>query len=61
MTTGPGGVVQQTILKKVSNFFVACDKGIGKKAKKNYLFKFKFHPCYQIALGYLPAKNMFTN
>ena len=45
--------VQPTILKKLSNFFVPCDKQIGKKAKNKQPFKFEFHHRYQIALGYL--------
>ena len=45
--------VRQTILKKISNLFVACNKEIGKKAKNKHPSKFEFHQRYQIALGYL--------
>ena len=44
--------VRQTILKKKSNLFLACNKGIGKKAKNKHPFKFEFHHRYQITLGY---------
>ena len=53
--------VQHTLLKKIYNLFLACDKGIGKKAKDKYPFKFEFHDRYQIAFGYLKGttKNIF--
>ena len=46
-------LVRQTILKEISNFFVACDKGNKKTLKNKHPFKIEFHHCYQIALGYL--------
>ena len=39
--------------EKLSNFFVVCNKEIGKKAKYKHPSKFEFHQCYQIGLGYL--------
>ena len=45
--------VQQTILKKIFNLFVVCNKEIGKKDKNKHPSKFEFHQRYQIALGYL--------
>ena len=41
------------ITEKIFNFFVACDKGIGKNAKNKHPFKFKLHHRYPISLGYL--------
>ena len=52
--------MRQTILKQILYFFVACDKGIEKKAKNKHPSKFEFHQRYQIALGYLRRKKSET-
>ena len=40
-------------IEKIFNFLLACDKGIGNKAKHEHPFQFEFQHRYQIALGYL--------
>ena len=46
-------------IEKTFNFFVACDRGIGKKAKSKHPFIFEFDHRYQIAWGYLIKCSMF--
>ena len=51
---GRSDSVQQPILKKTSNFFVACKKEIEEKKPRNkHSYEFEFNQRYQIALGYL--------
>ena len=48
--------VRQTIVKKFTIFFVACNKELGQKAQYKHPSKFDFQQRYHIALGYLKKR-----